>query len=293
MTALALGLGLSLAAPGARAAAIDVYYERAVMLAADDRCHLFSPELASALASAEAQAHGAALRSGARDAALDQAAQRAQARAGAAACDSPDIITAAGRVRAAFASYSKLRRMSFPGDTADWTAERAAPLRHAVWKLSQTTRFGAASAVLGLAGRDGPSLFLSVASFPDQAQPYTARLVLRDRSLAPEPFLNRIRATPGAVLPLPARMPPRSATAAFLPEARGEADELLLPAGARAGVAFRFPKAAVASLAALDPREAVAVDFVFAGAGGDQVRTAYFEVGDFAAGRAFLAADQR
>jgi hypothetical protein len=38
----------------------------------------------------------------------------------------------------------------------------------------------------------------------------------------------------------------------------------------------------------------VAIDFVFAGnSGGDQVRTAFFEVGDFAAGRAFLTAAQR
>jgi hypothetical protein len=35
----------------------------------------------------------------------------------------------------------------------------------------------------------------------------------------------------------------------------------------------------------LDPREAVAVEFLFSG---DRVRTAYVEVGDFAAGRAFL-----
>ena len=289
MLAFAL-LGAPLAA---HAAALDTYYERAVMVAADDRCHLFSPELAAALASAEAQAHGAALRSGARDTALDQAEQRAQARAGAAACNSPDVVMAAGRVRSAFDGYSRLQRMSFPGEVADWTAARASPMRHMVWKLSQTARFGWNSAVFGLAGRDGPSVLLAAANFPDKAQPYTARLVLRDRGLAPEPFLNRTRAAPGAVLPLAARMPPRVATTAFLPEARSDAEALLLPAGTRDGVAFRFPKAASAALAALDPREAVAIDFVFTGAGGDQVRTALFEVGDFAAGRAFLTAAQR
>jgi hypothetical protein len=290
---LALALGLAAAPVAAHAAALDTYYERAVMVAADDRCHLFSPELAAALASAEAQAHGAALRSGARDATLDQAQQRAQARAGAANCSSPDIALAAGRVRSAFDSYSKLQRMSFPGDTADWTAARASPQRSMVWKLSQTARFGWNSAVFGLAGRDGPSILLAVANFPDKAQPYTARLVLRDRGLAPEAFLNRTRASPGAILPLAARMPPRAATTAFLPEARGDSEGLLLPAGTRDGIAFRFPKTASAALAALDPREAVAIDFVFAGSGGDQVRTAYFEVGDFAAGRAFLTAAQR
>ncbi|MDZ4370247.1 MAG: hypothetical protein U1C74_02340, partial [Phenylobacterium sp.] len=49
--------------------------------------------------------------------------------------------------------------------------------------------------------------------------------------------------------------------------------------------AFRFPQTAAKALADLDPREAVAVEFLFAG---DRVRTAYVEVGDFAAGRAFL-----
>jgi hypothetical protein len=50
----------------------------------------------------------------------------------------------------------------------------------------------------------------------------------------------------------------------------------------------------VQTLSSLDPREAVAIDFLFASRNGpDQVRTAYVEVGDFAAGRAFLAANQR
>jgi hypothetical protein len=42
------------------------------------------------------------------------------------------------------------------------------------------------------------------------------------------------------------------------------------------------------AMAALDPREAVVVEFVFTGRNGDVVRRAHVEVGDFAAGRAFL-----
>ncbi len=291
--ALAFTAGLLTLAPGAHAGALDTYYERAVMVAADSRCHLFSPDLASALAAATAQAHGAALRSGADDNTLDQTLVRAQSRAGAVPCSSPDIATAAGRVRSAFDGYSRLQSMNYPGDTAAWLAQRAAPVRTMVWKLSQSTRFGPDSAVLGLAGRDGPSVLLAVASFADGAQPYTARLVLRDREDATSPFLNGIQASPGAVLPLTQRMPPRIATTTFLPSARSGVDAMLLPAGQKSGVAFWFPRSASAALANLDPREAVAIDFVFAGANGDEVRTAYFEVGDFAAGRAFLAANQR
>ncbi len=54
------------------------------------------------------------------------------------------------------------------------------------------------------------------------------------------------------------------------------------------GWAFRFPAQAAGALAGLDPREAVAVEFLFATPDGDAVRRAYVEVGDFAAGRAFL-----
>ena len=38
----------------------------------------------------------------------------------------------------------------------------------------------------------------------------------------------------------------------------------------------------------LDPREAVTVEFAFPGRGDEMTRRAYVEVGDFAAGRAFL-----
>jgi hypothetical protein len=68
-------------------------------------------------------------------------------------------------------------------------------------------------------------------------------------------------------------------------EARDEAEPGLLPAPARSGTAFRFPARAAEDLAELDPRERFAVEFLFRG---DRVRTVVFEVGDFAAGKAFL-----
>ena len=46
-------------------------------------------------------------------------------------------------------------------------------------------------------------------------------------------------------------------------------------------------------MADLDPREAVEIEFAFAGRNGDTLRRAFVEVGDFAAGRAFLAIAQR
>jgi hypothetical protein len=290
---LVLALALFAAPALARADALGAYYERSVMTAANQRCGLFTPELASALAAAQAQARGAALRSGASGGALAQLDERARGRAGAVACASPDIVKAAGRVRGAFDGYSRLRRMNFPGDTSDWTANRGVSRLGAVWKLSQAARFGGASLLFGLAGQGDARLLLAVVNFPDNAQPYAARLVMRDPALAQEPYLNAIQVHGKGPLPLDARTPPRSATRGILAEARGAADPALWPSGARSGCAFRFPAAAVAALAELDPREAVAIEFLFANGPRDEVRTAYLEVGDFAAGRAFLTTAQR
>jgi hypothetical protein len=51
-----------------------------------------------------------------------------------------------------------------------------------------------------------------------------------------------------------------------------------------------FPQEAAKAMAALDPRESATVELVFPTRTGERVQTALIEVGDFAAGRAFLAA---
>ncbi|HMP62926.1 MAG TPA: hypothetical protein PKA17_07565, partial [Phenylobacterium sp.] len=72
----------------------------------------------------------------------------------------------------------------------------------------------------------------------------------------------------------------------FPAEARSRAGLDLRPKEMGAGWAFRFPAAATARLARLDPREAGAVEFLFSS--GAAVRRAYVEVGDFAPGQAFI-----
>ncbi len=76
----------------------------------------------------------------------------------------------------------------------------------------------------------------------------------------------------------------------FAAEARAQADKTLLPRGSTSGLAFRFPPAAARALAALDPREAVTLEFLVQDRTGARARKAYVEVGDFAAGQAFLSA---
>jgi hypothetical protein len=290
--------GLFAAPVCAHAGAVDAYYERAVMSDADQRCRLFTPELGAALGAAEAQAHGAALRSGMTNADLDRVGQRAWAAAGSVACNSHDIALAAGRVRTAFDGYSRMQTMRFAGDTSAWQADRAVSANLTRWQLSQSQPFGWDKLTFGIAGRGGQMALVAVASFADGARPYAARLVMRDSGRAPEPFLNIIRASSNGRLPLDARMPPSGATRSWFPQDRQTADASLLH-GASSGVAFRFPPAASDAIARLDPRESIAIEFLFAGpnngsgGGGDVIRTAYIEVGDYAAGRAFLASAQK
>jgi hypothetical protein len=76
-----MGIGLAaslLACPGlASAQALDLFYERTVMTAADERCGLFDGPITSALGAARAQARGAAMRAGADKATLELVESRA------------------------------------------------------------------------------------------------------------------------------------------------------------------------------------------------------------------------
>ena len=292
-------MGLSLSAlcalwPAAASATVaDTFYERAVMTAADERCRLFAPDISSALAAGRAQARGAALRAGYSPEALSELERRARTKAWSSPCNSADILTAAGRVRGAFAPYSRQSREIYRGDLADWTATRLPVARTPSWQLSQPQAFGSDRLVFGLAGQDGRTALLAVAHFSDGAEPYTARILLRDPALARQPYLDRRRADARGRLPLSARMPPRSSSRAFIAQAREPADPRLAPGEAKSAIAFRFSQQAVTALAGLDPREAIAVEFVFGGRSGETVRRAYVEVGDFSAGQAFLQLGQR
>lgn len=277
-------------AAGAATPGAEAYYERALMHSADLRCHLFSPELGAALASAEAQARGAALRAGATNASLRGLQAQAAAKQSGIACNAHDLALAAGRVKTAFDGYSRLVRMSFPGDDAAWQADRTLPLHTPIWRLSQPVSAGPTRVLFGLAGDYGhPAQLLAVGDFGPGETPYAAQLMVRDVTRAGEPYLQAVSVSAWARLPLAERAPPRSATLAFTAQARADADKTLLPRGSTSGVAFRFPAAAAQALAGLDPREAVTLVFLIQGPSGAKAQLGYVEVGDFAAGQAFLA----
>ena len=289
MIAAALSLGV-LASPNlACATALDLFFERALMVAANDRCGLFTPPIAVALNAAKAQARGASLRSGVEEDRLVIVEQQAATRAGSVDCSSRDLGIAAGRVRQAFAAFSRLTSVDYPGEVASWRAQHVAPAAgQAGWGLMQSTRFGWDQLTFGVAVAGNARPMIAVATFADGARPYAARLVMRDRARAPRPYLDQRLAGVTGIIPLARRLPPSFATQSFSAEARSAAGRDLLPTDIESGLAYRFPAAAVEAMRRLDPREAVAVEFVFAGERGDVVRTAYVEVSDFAAGRAFL-----
>ncbi|NEX93852.1 hypothetical protein G3573_13830, partial [Caulobacter sp. 17J65-9] len=89
-TAIALAAALAPLAAQALGSA-DLFYERTLMRAADDRCGLFAPQISTALDAAASQARGAALRSGTTAAALSSVESRAKAKAAATPCASPDL----------------------------------------------------------------------------------------------------------------------------------------------------------------------------------------------------------
>jgi hypothetical protein len=272
---------LAAASPAFAAGAGDVLFERTLMSAAGARCRLFAPDVAAALVAGGRQARGAALRAGVDPDVLDGVEARARRRAAATACDAPELIAAARKVEAAFAGYSRMPTIVYPGAFATWRAER----RALGWRLSQAARPAPGPAVFGLA-EAGPrrDVLTFVAGWPGALGASGARLVVRDPAKAPRPYLDPRRKD------LAGRSPPRAASRVFLASDRDAAPPELTPAGAASAAAFRFPAAAAEALEALDPREALTIELVYPGRRGERVERITFEVGDFAAGRAFLAA---
>ena len=194
LTPAALTASLLLAgAANAATPGSEAYYERTLMRAADARCHLFTPQVGSALAAAQAQARGAALRGGATNAGLRVLAGQAAGKQAVLACNSKDLAIASARVKTAFDGYSRLIRMTFPGDDIAWQANRTLPTRTTIWRLSQPTAAGPSPIVFGLAGDYAqPARLTAVGDFGEGQAPYAAQLMVRDVSRAPEPYLQAV-----------------------------------------------------------------------------------------------------
>lgn len=268
---LAALIGMVATLSASPALANEPHYDRAFMLAADARCGLFAAPVRAALTSATLQARGAQLRGGATAVQANETARRARARAAATACDHPELRMVARRVGDAFNGWAGLRRMAFPGLTGAWQADRTA-FEGPRWRLSQGGIVGASPVVIGRV--QGLSGLTVAVSFVGKPRPTGARIVMRDAARFPNPWIGS--------RPTLAPEPQRAAVWAGATDA---ADKALFPGGRRRGETWTFSDQAAARLAALDPREAFAVEFVFRDG---SVATARFEVGDLAAADAFL-----
>ena len=258
-------------ASGAGATPEQTYAERSIMRIANQRCRLFDANVTQALFMAEAQARNATLRAGGDNARMREIAGIAHQKAASLACNDPVLTSEATRVRSAFSAYARMLRMTFPGSAAAWKADRtvlASRVDTGRWALTTSavhmdadTHFG----VVVIGGR------LSLFATPPASggSPATARLVMRDTDLADRPYLS------GALT-----SPPRSVSKVFLAAERRSS-----PDGQEG---FRFSDAAAEALAALDPREAIVVEFVYTSSQGERVTRALYEVGDFAPAYGFL-----
>lgn len=253
--------------------ASQTFYERTFVLAAHQKCGLFSAPVRSALTAAQRQARGAALRAGVAATTLNDAERRAQSSAGATACDNPDLRIVKGRVENAFAGWVRMPRMTFPGLRADWVANRVV-YRSPNWRLMQTTMTGASPVTFGYASSLSGESLAAVVSFHGRPRPYAVRIVMRDPAKSPRAWL-------GAA----GQLPPAALQQVIWSSGMGQAETGLLSAGKTEGQAWGFPASAAAALNRLDPREPFAIEFVFRD---ESVARAVFEVGDFAAGQAFL-----
>ncbi|WP_409020151.1 hypothetical protein [Brevundimonas vesicularis] len=263
-----------LQAGSAQAGAANLYYERSVAVAAQSKCRLFEPRLAAALSAATLQARGAALRSGVEATALAATSARARSRVASVPCADADLRTMASRVEAGFAGWSRAARITFPGSRSDWRGDRFASTSEA-WRLVQDGAASGAPVRIGLVGRSPLDTRLAaVVSFDGAGRPYAARLLIRNAQVMPRPWL------------VGDGLPPENARASYFATGVRAAEAGVLSVGQRRGDQWAFPQSAADALARLDPRETFRIEFLFRD---DSVSVAQFEVGDFAAGRAFLA----
>lgn len=270
-SAMAMAAALLMAAGPVVAGGSVPFYERSFVLAAHERCGLFSAELGAALTVSTRQARSAALRAGTDTAEVNATARRAQANAAKVPCNDPELAMVADRVETAFDGWRRIPSLSFPGLAQPWLADRRTYSQE-TWALSQISKTGASPVRFGQTSAEGEMKV--VVSFVGAPRPYAARVVTRDPQVLPRPWLGRA----GALPPAPSRR-------TVMAMSQAPAARMLLAADRRAGEVWTFPASLGTQLEGLDPREGFWVEFLFRDG---SVARAAFEVGDVSAGRAFL-----
>ncbi len=280
ITASLLALTLSGAALANNAD--EVFGERALALAIDDRCQLFTDRERIALDAARLQARGILLRQGISPHALDDYSRELNVQADHTACDLPEVADLRHRVGEAFLAWQNIRDMDFPGGHYDWQATRSIMPGEPHWAVSQTTD----EMTVGLSRDDGDYRFSAALPAIDGAA--SAVLVLRDTRRQADlydPTMNGHFAHPAGA-EWASWTPPRYARSVVWASGMGTRSDQRGLAQTENALVFHFSNRASDQLSGLDPREAAIIEVL--GRNGEVLAQFYFEVGDFAAARAFI-----
>ncbi|MFN3229970.1 MAG: hypothetical protein ACK41P_08975 [Asticcacaulis sp.] len=278
----------NVAAPSAGAresSPIQAYYRRLVMKTAASRCGLFEGPVTTALNAGVLQARNALLLSDTDPALMQRAAREARESGRVMACAHPELQAEAAQVRSAYKLWQGTHTLSLPGRFSDWQADRSS-INTRKWRLIQTPREGlpaGGDVAFGLYGSASAFRLVAWLRLPEAVNPYSARLVTRNRDLDSHPW---IRTQSGPMVRYS-----RAGAQVILAEARLEGAEALTPlALVREGdapeqmAAFAFPVSALKSLAMLDPREDLALEFDTQSG----TLSLPIETGQFAPGLAFM-----
>ena len=275
---LTLALAAVLAAPAALADTSGVqrtWLERVAISAADKSCNLFSEGERRALQSGIYQAEGELLRANKTPEEMERLAAEVSTHARSLGCAHPSVVEVAATIRSSYRQFAKTSYLEYPAARSMWAASRSV---HDKWAVSQTDK--ATNVVLGLRRTKDADLMRLAITMPARGmEPSSVQLVLRDPTKMPEPWLGSIA---GQTKELSAA--PRSiARVEWAGEIRKGKDAVGDPVWV-----FFFSAAAITRLEAMDPREAVRLDFVPSQRAKDQkVKSVSFEVGDFRAAHAF------
>lgn len=281
------GTVLALTAAGealANNTAGEIFGERQLAIDLDARCGLFTEAQHTALEAARLQARGVLLRDGVSATALADYAREIAAQADGIDCNLPEVADLQARVAGAFAAWQTMRDMEFPGQDFGWSATRSFIAGQTGWALLQDT----GTIRVGISRRDAQRRFTIL--LPDASNAASAVLVLRDMDRAPQLY----DPTVGGIFPAPEGAewadwtPPDFARSMIWAAGRGSAETVAGLSADGSGLVFHFSERAADALAARDPREAARIELI--DRNGRVIAGYYFEIGDFAAARAFIRA---
>lgn len=267
--------------------AADVFGERAMALALNSQCAMFTDSQSAVLEASFLQARNTLLRAGTQPAQLDAVQTDIQREAARKPCNAPEIIALRETVLSAYDAYSRRLRQDFPGGTFGWSARRPTGFETPEWLIHQET--GTVEA--GIARINGEN-HLAI-TIPGSGDFTSAVMILRDPAREPglyDPTLGGMFAMPDGAEWVRYAAPDYAMTRVWASGRLSAETVASLSDEGALRIGYRFGERALEALIERDPREAARIDFL--NRRGERVMSHYFEIADFAAALAFLRAGE-